>query len=66
MCWTIEFIDGSTRTYDNIEEVQKDGKIYKTPFNNWNLFCSGKIMFVHSDGHQTYIDGDKIKVISIP
>ncbi len=66
MVWTIEFTDGRIKTYDHIEEVHKNGKIYAYPFKDLPILFSSKIVFVHSDGRQTYIDGDTVKKISIP
>lgn len=65
MVWTIEFTNGRIQTYDYITEVHKDGKVYKAPFNQLGLICSGTVTFVHSDGHQTTIDGDQVKTIFI-
>ena len=65
MVWTIEFNDGRTQTYDYIKEVHKDEQVYKAPLNNLSLLFSGTVTFIHTDGRQTTINGDKVKAIII-
>ena len=66
MVWSIKFKNGDIKTYDYITEVHKDGKIYKAPFKGKirELF-SGEIVFIHSDGRRTVINGDNVEEVFI-
>ena len=63
MIFTFEFTDGNLQTYECVEEIHKDGKVYKLPFKDMPVLFSGEYTFIHSDGRKSIINGNKVKTL---